>query len=108
MNHAEYQEQVKRLPSTALRHIIEDAKAAIAIRPDGPNAGYHADEVSYCSQELARRAKQKAYLAHGERETLAKIWKLLLGAGFDDMDMVESVRQLIERVISSEWDDEEI
>ena len=57
MDHAAYQKSLRGKSEEALRFAIKDAQEAIAAMPDGENAGYYADEVSYCSMELARRRR---------------------------------------------------
>jgi hypothetical protein len=57
INHSEYQARVRTLPDASLRYIIQDAKEAIKANPDGPKAGYYADEINYAASELARRQK---------------------------------------------------
>ena len=56
MNHAEYQKGLKRKTDAELRYIAKDAREAAEAMPQGENAGYYLDEVSYCAMELARRA----------------------------------------------------
>ena len=55
INHAEYQEQLRSKTDAVLRYIIADAGRAMKANPDGPKAGYYADEVSYAAMELIRR-----------------------------------------------------
>lgn len=55
MDHTEYQKRCKGMTEAALRYTIADAAAARDAMPDGENAGYYADEVSYAAMELASR-----------------------------------------------------
>lgn len=55
MDHTAYPRLMKRKSDEALHFIIKDAKEAIAVNPDGVNAGYYADEVHYAAMELKRR-----------------------------------------------------
>lgn len=55
MDHAEYQRKLRSKTEAELRFIIRDASAAERANPQGCNAGYYADEVSYAAMELARR-----------------------------------------------------
>lgn len=55
INHAEYQAKVKRMSEAQLAYVIKDATEAIEANPDGPKAGYYADEVHYAAMELKRR-----------------------------------------------------
>jgi hypothetical protein len=60
INHSEYQKKVKNLSDAALLYIIADCQDALRRLPDSPKAGYYADEICYCSNELnRRRQKQK-------------------------------------------------
>lgn len=56
IDHAAYQRKVKTLSTASLLFIIKDAGEAIKANPDGPKAGYYADEINYCSDELSKRA----------------------------------------------------
>jgi hypothetical protein len=55
MNHATYPKSLKTKSSESLRYIIADCQKAIAAMPDNENNGYYADEINYCSMELAKR-----------------------------------------------------
>ena len=61
MDHAAYQKSLRTKPEESLRFIIKDANEAIKAQPDGENAGYYADEVSYCCMELARRQREEQH-----------------------------------------------
>ena len=55
MNHAEYPNKAKKYTIEQLRYIIADCREAI--NSGSGNASYYADEVHYCTAELARRTK---------------------------------------------------
>ena len=55
IDHAAYQEKVRSMTDAELGYTIRDCKAAIAAMPNGYKAGYYADEISYCCNELHRR-----------------------------------------------------
>lgn len=55
INHAAYQRKVRELSEESLKFIIQDARKAIEAMPEGPKAGYYADEINYCASELHRR-----------------------------------------------------
>ena len=55
MDHTQYQKDLRKKDSDAVLFILNDAKQALEAMPDGPNAGYYADEVCYCGMELTRR-----------------------------------------------------
>jgi hypothetical protein len=55
IDHAAYKRKVKTLSTASLLFIIKDAGEAIKANPDGPKAGYYADEINYCSDELRKR-----------------------------------------------------
>lgn len=55
MNHSEYQKSLKTKTADQLIFIRADAHEAMSVFPEGENAGYYADEVHYCSMELAKR-----------------------------------------------------
>ena len=57
IDHAAYMERVKTLSDSALRYTIKDASEAIRAQPDGHKAGYYADEINYCADELAKRKR---------------------------------------------------
>ena len=59
MNHDEYVKKTKRMSDSALEYVRDDARAAYLAQPDGLNAGYYADECSYCAMELAIRRIRK-------------------------------------------------
>jgi hypothetical protein len=58
INHAEYPKKLKRLDEDSLRYIMKDAHEAMTANPEGPKAGYYADEINYCADELARRKEK--------------------------------------------------
>lgn len=55
INHNEYRAAAKRKTDEALRFTIKDAREAMEAMPEGPKAGYYADEIHYCAAELKRR-----------------------------------------------------
>jgi hypothetical protein len=55
MDHREYPKSLRSKSVESLLFNLEDAKAAMEAMPDGENAGYYADEVSYISMELRLR-----------------------------------------------------
>jgi hypothetical protein len=59
MNHDEYVKKTKRMSDSSLEYVRDDARAAYLAQPDGLNAGYYADEYSYCAMELAIRRIRK-------------------------------------------------
>lgn len=59
IDHAAYARKVRRLSEESLRYIIRDAGEAIKANPEGPKAGYYADEINYCASELNRRKEEK-------------------------------------------------
>lgn len=59
IDHSRYPLILKGTSDGELYFIIHDCKAAIAAMPDGPKAGYYADEIHYASMELARRRKKE-------------------------------------------------
>ena len=60
MDHSEYPKSLKDKNEDSLRYIISDCKAALNAMPENPNAGYYADEICYCADELNRRRKIKS------------------------------------------------
>tara|TARA_R100000808_G_C2053441_1_gene87961 strand:- start:58 stop:282 length:225 start_codon:yes stop_codon:yes gene_type:complete len=54
-DHAEYEEFVKHQEIGTLYFIIKDCKQAISANPNGRNNGNYADEILYCSAEIAKR-----------------------------------------------------
>jgi len=58
MNHADYQERVKKLSYEELKYTVADARAAIEAYPENPNAGYYMDEIHYCLAEIRRRTNE--------------------------------------------------
>ena len=55
IDHIEYPKKVKKLPDAALYFIMNDAHEAMTANPEGEKAGYYADEINYCADELALR-----------------------------------------------------
>ena len=96
MKFAEYEERILGLPSIALRFIMRDAKKAIEALPDGPNAGYYADEIMVCGQELTRRLKPKKTNRESEyHSTLTEIVVILDNAGYCSNNLLDDLRDLV-------------
>jgi hypothetical protein len=57
IDHAAYPRLCRRRSDAELLFVIADARAAHDANPENPNAGYYLDEISYCADELARRAR---------------------------------------------------
>jgi len=57
IDHAAYPRRCRRMSESELAFTIADARAALAAMPDGPKAGYYADEIHYAHAELARRGR---------------------------------------------------
>ena len=55
MDHAAYQRKMKRKTFAELMFIARDATEAAEAMPEGPNAGYYADEAHYALMEMKRR-----------------------------------------------------
>jgi len=55
INHEHYQRRCRHRTIEQLQYIIQDCIAAIKAYPSGYKAGYYADEINYCSMELAKR-----------------------------------------------------
>ena len=62
MNHSSYQAGLKTKSDAELRFIRNDAHEAMKANPTGAKAGYYADEICYCSMELARRQQSSGKL----------------------------------------------
>ncbi len=59
IDHKACQERMRQLPFASLMFIIKDCREAIEAQPEGPKAGYYADEMSYAGMEITRRQKGK-------------------------------------------------
>jgi hypothetical protein len=57
IDHAAYPKLCRTRSDAELRFIIADCQATLAAWPDQPNYGYYLDEINYCADELARRAR---------------------------------------------------
>ena len=55
MHHERYIARTKRMSDVELEFSRRDAYQALEAFPEGINAGYYADEVSYLSMEIHRR-----------------------------------------------------
>jgi hypothetical protein len=95
MQFAAYEERISGLPSVCLRFICKDAQEAIDAMPDGPNAGYYADEIHICQSELRKRAKQMVNREKEYSDTLTKIFLILKEAGYDSNEMLDDLRDLV-------------
>ena len=77
IDHAAYPRLCRRRSDAELLFVIADARAAHDANPENPNAGYYLDEISYCADELARRARggrrQRPTAADGIRPDLGGI-----------------------------------
>lgn len=60
IDHTEYPKGLRTKCMDALLYIRADAAAALKAMPDGPKAGYYADEINYVSDEIARRRREAA------------------------------------------------
>ena len=58
INHIEYPKSLKIKSDDSLRYIMKDAHEAMTANPDGSKAGYYADEINYCANELYTRSKK--------------------------------------------------
>lgn len=58
MDHDKYPKSLKRKTIDELKYIIKDASEAEKANPNGPNAGYYADEALYASMELNKRQQK--------------------------------------------------
>jgi hypothetical protein len=59
IDHVNYPKKLKTKSDDELRFIIKDAQEAMKAMPDGPKAGYYADEVNYASMELRKRGQKR-------------------------------------------------
>jgi hypothetical protein len=57
IDHKAYPKLCRRRSDAELRFTITDCQAALRAMPDNPKAGYYQDEICYCADELARRAR---------------------------------------------------
>lgn len=57
IDHSSYPAQLRHKSDSSLRFIIEDCRAALEANPSTPKAGYYADEINYCANELNRRSQ---------------------------------------------------
>lgn len=60
INHTSYPKSLKSKPEASLLFIIQDCREAIEANPEGEKAGYYADEINYCANELANRRRKSA------------------------------------------------
>lgn len=88
IDHAAYPKLCRSRSEAELRFVIADCRATLAAWPDQPNYGYYLDEINYCADELARRARGGK--RHNQRPTVEQIaaaaaeaaWRLC--EGLDD------------------------
>jgi hypothetical protein len=95
MDHMAYQKKIRRLPCDALRFIVKDAQEAIAAMPDGPNAGYYADEINYAAMELKKRETALANREGDYHAVLDQVFKILKEAGYNSYDILDDLRDLV-------------
>jgi hypothetical protein len=57
IDHVAYPKACRTRSDAELLYVIADCRATLAAWPDQPNHGYYADEINYCADELARRAR---------------------------------------------------
>ena len=55
INHIQYPKTLKKKSDNELRYIINDCKLTLVTNPHGEKAGYYADEINYCCNELHKR-----------------------------------------------------
>jgi hypothetical protein len=95
MDHMAYQKRLRRLPCDALRFIVKDAKDAIAAMPDGPNAGYYADEINYAAMELVLRERRLVNRSDDYHAVLTQVFKILKKAGYNSYEILDDLRDLV-------------
>lgn len=59
IDHVAYAAKCRRMTFDQLTYVIADCRDALKAQPMGPKAGHYCDEISYCSMELAARAKRE-------------------------------------------------
>lgn len=57
LDHNAYPKLCRTRSEAELRFVIADCQAALRAMPDNPKAGWYQDEICYCADELARRAR---------------------------------------------------
>ena len=57
IDHASYPARCRRMSDAELHFTIADCRSALDAMPDGPKAGFYADEICYAADELARRSR---------------------------------------------------
>ena len=80
IDHVAYPAKCRRMSDAELLFTAHDARMAVDAYPDGPNVGYYLDEICYCSDELARRARGGARKIPTLAETSAEIVRAALAA----------------------------
>lgn len=58
INHRTYPISLTNKSVESLRYIMRDAKEAMTAMPEGPKAGYYADEINYCADEIYSRSSK--------------------------------------------------
>jgi hypothetical protein len=71
IDHAAYPKLCRTRSEAELRFVIADCQAALRAMPDNPKAGWYLDEINYCADELARRARGGK--RHNPRPTVEQI-----------------------------------
>ena len=56
IDHDAVQKAMRRMSAAKLAYIAKDAREAVEANPEGPKAGYYADECLYAEIELTRRS----------------------------------------------------
>ena len=95
MDHAACQGRMKCLPRLALDFIVSDAQAAITAMPDGPNAGYYADEVHYAAMEIQKRLVRRQSREGEYHAVLTRMFLILKDAGYNSHHMIDDLRELV-------------
>jgi len=57
IDHAAYPRRCRTMSDAELMFTMADCRSALDAMPDGPKAGYYADEINYCADELQRRSR---------------------------------------------------
>ena len=86
IDHATYPARCRRMSVAELHFTIADCRSALAAMPDGPKAGFYADEIHYANAELQRRAfggkRQRPTVDQIAAAAAAAAWSLC--EGLDD------------------------
>ena len=95
MQWAQYMTRIEKLPSITLKHICVDAQEAIDAMPDGVNAGYYADEIFICGNELHQRSMNGVCREKEYGDALSQIYQILKDAGYNSFEMIDDLRDLV-------------